>query len=141
MLGHQAVILYEEQPRTCALCHSVEHFRSECPLRRRTSIPNPLEQVPGSYGSKAGAARGEGKGPHTKDADQGEQAVERTGQTDRAEAGDKSKEAVQGDQGTEKNGDIANEEVNKGNSEEAELAEEGQSGNVPKEAVREKSDE
>jgi len=48
-----------------------------------------------------------------------------------------NKEAVQGDQRTEKNGDIANEEVNKGNSEEAELAEEGQSGNVPKEAVRE----
>jgi len=78
VLGHQAVTLYEEQPRTCALCHSVEHFRSECPLRRRTSIPNPLEQVPGSYRSYAGAARG-GEGPHTKDTERGEQAADRAG--------------------------------------------------------------
>lgn len=37
--GFRALIIYDGQPKTCALCNSTEHVRSECPRRRVPQLP------------------------------------------------------------------------------------------------------
>lgn len=55
--GHQAVVIYEDQPRTCAICNSETHFRSECPTKKKVPVPVTYAEV--ANGSGGGDGRTE----------------------------------------------------------------------------------
>ncbi|XP_049830667.1 uncharacterized protein LOC126272115 [Schistocerca gregaria] len=44
--GYRALIIYDGQPRTCALCNSTEHIRAECSRRRVPQLPR--DEMPSS---------------------------------------------------------------------------------------------
>ena len=60
--GCQAVIMYDDQPRTCAVCNSEKHFRSDCPMKKRVTTEN--NSAPLSY-AEVTKRRGEEGGEKT----------------------------------------------------------------------------
>jgi len=80
--GFQAAVIYDDQPRTCAICSAENHFRSDCPNRK----------IPTMGSSYAGATAGNrkkiaGKRPETAEGTntEGEEEEERHRARDEAE--------------------------------------------------------
>jgi len=58
--------MYEEQPRTCAICNAVGHFRSECPTRNKVPVGPSKTGQPPSYALVTERGRGGSEEPRTR---------------------------------------------------------------------------